>query len=36
MSGNIKFSGDVASMMQYMGALKLFFLCITDKLDMSK
>jgi len=36
MSGNIKFSGDVASMMQYMGALKLFFLCITDKLDMTK
>ncbi len=36
MSGGIKFAGDIASMMQYMGALKLFFLCITDKLDMSK
>lgn len=36
MNGGIKFTGDIASMMQYMGALKLFFLCITDKLDMSK
>jgi len=36
MNGGIKFGGDIASMMQYMGALKLFFLCITDKLDMTK
>ena len=36
MSGGIKIGGDVSSMMQYMGALKLFFLCITDKLDPSK
>jgi hypothetical protein len=36
MNGGIKFSGDIASMMQYMGSLKLFFLCILDKLDMTK
>lgn len=36
MNGGIKFAGDIAAMMQYMGALKLFFLCITDKLDMTR